>query len=62
MPRALTEGATAVLVGVRLSERDAERLRKMAEADDRPVSAMARKLLGEQLRRAESAEGVANVH
>jgi hypothetical protein len=33
------------LIGVRLTERDAERLRQLAAADDRQPSALARRLL-----------------
>jgi len=38
-------------LGVRFDETEREALRKAAEADDRPMSALVRKIVGEWLRR-----------
>jgi len=55
MPGRYTDAAYTVSVGLRLSIDEAEQLRQLAKEQDRPMSALARKLVAESLKQIEAA-------
>jgi len=50
-----TDAAYTVSVGVRLSIDEAEQLRQLAKEQDRPMAALARKLIAESLKQIDTA-------